>query len=138
MKKILYCFILTLFPFIVFADNAKRDDWINPYLIKGYISYNDFNNFISSKDERAQSFGTAYLSGIVNTFNWENIAREQNGLPKIYCAKSALQLPEVKKLMNQYANLFNGEPIKKFGDGDLYFFVRLTVRYYHPCPEENK
>ncbi|MCX8675007.1 hypothetical protein J3U16_06845, partial [Gilliamella sp. B3023] len=62
MKKILYFFILTLFTFIVFADNTKKDDWINLYLIKGYISYNDFNNFISSKDERAQSFGTAYLS----------------------------------------------------------------------------
>lgn len=121
-----------------YKEKSKEYDFLKSLIFNGYMSYNEFEKFILSKDINPVMASRIYLSGIVNALYFENLSREKEGLPKIYCSKKGLQAEVVGKLVIEYAHSFNGEPIKRFGDDDLYHLVWLTLRYYYPCPVDNK
>ncbi|MWN32464.1 MULTISPECIES: hypothetical protein [unclassified Gilliamella] len=130
----LFSFIFALIASEAFATGDKNYEWINEYVFNHSISYNYFNKLLDSKKEDQTLFAMAYLSGVVNTLNLENVANKVEGRPLIYCSNNLISAPEVKQLVQQYANSFNGEAVKKFGDDDLYYMVRFSLRYYYQCP----
>lgn len=122
--------------FLGFQYFYKPSTALNTIVEKSFISYHDMKEIDENDDRKSQLYVAMYLKGIQEGFKFSNVILANSEKRPLFCVSTknlALNLLEVKNIMDEYYNSVAIEDQNQFDKAPLSMIYIVSMIHKYPC-----